>query len=67
MNPSSDPFDEISLQDVVEKLYQSLGGQTGGPTLERAAISMTLRPSWSFPQDMGRSTILPPSVKSNGC
>ncbi len=34
MNPSSDPFDEISLQDVVEKLYQSLGGQTGGPTLE---------------------------------
>jgi hypothetical protein len=34
MNPSSPPFDEISLQDVVKKLHLSLECRTGGPTLE---------------------------------
>jgi hypothetical protein len=38
MKASSDPFDEISLQDVVEKIHRSLGGQTDGPTLEELGV-----------------------------
>jgi hypothetical protein len=34
MKSSTDPSHEISLQDVVGKIHQSLGDQTGGPTPE---------------------------------
>lgn len=38
MNASSDPSNKVSLQDVVEKIHRSPGGQTGGPTLEEPGI-----------------------------
>jgi hypothetical protein len=34
MKSPADPSHQISLQDVVAKIHQSLGNQTGGPTLE---------------------------------
>ncbi len=34
MKSPADPSHEISLQDVVAKIHQSLGDQTGRPTLE---------------------------------
>ena len=34
MKSPADPSHQISLQDVVAKIHQSLGVQTGGPTLE---------------------------------
>ena len=67
MKASADLSHEVSLQDVVGKIHRSLGGQTGGPTLEELEIVCDVLFAASFLKEEGeavraRVVIAPPEA-----